>query len=294
MQATSFTAEAIEAAENHTHGYRWTPDETVEVPFEPIFPYNFGAAGCINSNIEDMSRWVRLQLGEGSFEGQRLVSAENLAFTRTPKVAIKEDGLYALGWSVQITPGGRVVWHNGGTYSYGAYVGLLLEQDVGIIILTNAQNVGFPDAVGAWLVDQLLDNPPVDHVAQTLEKATRNYQASEKMFARPQSPRPSPPLEPLAGSFNNESFGKADVRVDGDALVMELTGTGAQLKLESWDGEIFTARLMPEGRFAATAKNIGPLPSAFAQFQIDEGGKLGVLRLSFDDGQAYQFRREEK
>jgi len=28
------------------------------------------------------------------------------------------------------------------------------------------------------------------------------------------------------------------------------------------------------------------------QFQIDKEGKLNLLRLSFDDGQAYEFRRE--
>ena len=35
-----------------------------------------------------------------------------------------------------------------------------------------------------------------------------------------------------------------------------------------------------------------PGPSGFVQMQIDKDGRLGVLRLSFDDGQAYDFRRE--
>jgi CubicO group peptidase (beta-lactamase class C family) len=39
MTETSFTAEAITAAANHAEGYRWTPDGTIEVPFEPLFPY---------------------------------------------------------------------------------------------------------------------------------------------------------------------------------------------------------------------------------------------------------------
>jgi hypothetical protein len=30
----------------------------------------------------------------------------------------------------------------------------------------------------------------------------------------------------------------------------------------------------------------------FVQLQMDKDGKLGLLRLSFDDGQAYEFRRE--
>jgi hypothetical protein len=40
------------------------------------------------------------------------------------------------------------------------------------------------------------------------------------------------------------------------------------------------------------AENLGPRPSGFVQFQMDKEGKLNLLRLSFDDGQAYEFRRE--
>ena len=49
---------------------------------------------------------------------------------------------------------------------------------------------------------------------------------------------------------------------------------------------------MPLGRFAAVADNLGPLPVGFVQFQMDKDGKLNVLRLSFDDGQAYEFKRQ--
>ena len=82
------------------------------------------------------------------------------------------------------------------------------------------------------------------------------------------------------------------VALEGDALVMEIQATGANLKLEPWDGDVLTAKIMPLGRFAAIAENLGPLPIGFAQFQIDKEAKLSLLRLSYDDGQAYEFRRE--
>ena len=98
MKETTYTAAAIEAAPNHASGYRWTPDGTVEVPFTQIFPYDFDGAGDINSTMEDGARWLRFQLGNGAFEGHQIVSAENLAVTHTPKVAMSDkvglcDGL---------------------------------------------------------------------------------------------------------------------------------------------------------------------------------------------------------
>jgi CubicO group peptidase (beta-lactamase class C family) len=290
MKDSSYTAAAIAAAPNHAEGYRWTPSGMIEVPFTQVFPYDYGGAGDINSNVEDMARWVRLQLGNGSFEGRRIVSAASMAAARTPKVAASDKAFYALGWIVQQTPNGNIVWHNGGTTGFGAYLGLLLDKGVGVIVLANA--VGFPDAIGGWTTDRILGNPDVDHAANILKAATAKYDAAVKMFAKPEHPRPFPPLAPLAGHFANPSIGKASVTVDGDALIMEFTATGAKLKLEPWDGDVFTAKLMPLGRFVAIAEDLGPLPMAFGQFQIDKEAKLNVLRLSLDDGQAYEFIRE--
>jgi CubicO group peptidase (beta-lactamase class C family) len=294
MKESSYTAEAIASAPNHAEGYRWTPEGTVPVPFTQLFPYDFGGAGDINSTVEDTARWVRLQLSNGTFEGRRLVSPENLAKTRTPEVAVNDKMFYAMGWVVQQTPKGNIIWHNGGTMSFGAYIGFVPDANVGVTVLTNETNVGFPDAVGLWVLDRILGNPSVDHVAKTLEGAKSKYESTRKQFARPDKPRPSSPLAPLAGNFANPGFGKALVRPEGDALIMELPSTGAQLKLEPWDGDIFAVRLMPSGRFAAVAKNLGDEPNALGQFQADATGKLSVLRIIFDDGQAYEFRRETK
>jgi hypothetical protein len=83
-----------------------------------------------------------------------------------------------------------------------------------------------------------------------------------------------------------------NLRADSDGLVLVLQGSGAQLRLDPWDGDVFTVRLVPAGQFAAVAENLGPRPLGFVQTQIDKEGRLGVLRLSFDDGQAYEFSRE--
>lgn len=292
MQDSSYTADAIQAAANHANGYRWTPNGTVEVPFTQLFPYDFGGAGDINSTIEDMARWVRLQLGNGSFEGQPIVSPENLAFTRTPKVAISDKMAYALGWVIKQTPNGNIVWHNGGTLGFGAFIGMVPDRDVGIIVLTNAVNMGMPDAVGLWTLDRLLGNPEADHVGERLEAARTTFETAAQLFGKPANPRPFPPLAPLVGGFSHPSMGKAAVVLEGEALVMTFPATGAKLTLEPWDGEVFTAKLLPIGRFAAVAADLGPLPNGFVQFQIDKNAKLNRLRLSLDDGQAYEFTRE--
>jgi hypothetical protein len=250
-------------------------------------------AGDINSNIEDMARWLRLQLGDGVFEGRRIVSAENLGYTRRAKVAITDKAFYALGWIQVQTPNGDIVWHNGGTSSFGAFVGMAPDRHVGIVILTNVTNVGFPDALGFWFFNAILGNPRVDYVAKKLEESTAGYQKDLARFDRPAQARPAPaPLASLAGAYVNPAIGKAVVRQEGDALVMDFATGGAKMRLDPWDGSIFTANLVPIGAFAAIAANEGPGPSGFVQFLIDPAGTLSTLRMSDTNGQEFDFQRE--
>jgi hypothetical protein len=109
-------------------------------------------------------------------------------------------------------------------------------------------------------------------------------QTTAKLIAKPANPRPFPALAPL---------GVAVVAQDDNALVVELQATGAKLRLEPWDGDIFIARLMPIGPFGPIVE--GAMRKGFVQFQMDKDGKLNLLRLSSEQEastQAYEFRRE--
>lgn len=293
MGHSSLTAEAISAEPNHAMGYRWTPDGSVEVPFTPVFPYRFGGAGAINSNIDDLSAWLRLHLGEGMFEGKRLVSAEGLAFTKTPRTPLLPNLVYAMGWVVQLTPNGEIVWHNGGTTAFGAYIGTVAARDVAVVVLTNETNVGFPDAIGQWVLDSLLGNPRVDHVAAKLAAAKAGASAAGKVFAPRPAAEPGPPSATLAGSYANPAFGGATLAAAGEDLTAKLAATGAELKLRHRSGATYTVELTEAGGMAPVVANLGPGPLGFAEFQIDRNGALAGFRLLLqDNGQTYDFARE--
>jgi CubicO group peptidase (beta-lactamase class C family) len=292
MRNTTYSAAAMTASANHAVGHRYTVDGSVEVPFEQLSPYDHDGAGDINSNIEDMAKWLSLQLAGGTLDGRRIVSHENLAYTRTPKVAMSDKAFYALGWVVQQTPNGDIVWHNGGTLGFGAMVALQFDRNLGVIVLSNQSNVGMPDALGLWTLDRLLGNPMVNHGAIVLAGAKTRYADDVKQFARPADPQPSPALGPLAGNFGNPAFGKAVLRMDGGIAALEFAASGAKLRLDPWNGALYAATLSPEGKFAAMVANLGPLPIAFMQFQNDKDGNPTTLRLTFSDGQAYDFKRE--
>lgn len=292
MGDTSLTAAAIEQAARGTIGHIWTAEGPIEVPFTPIFPYGFEGAGAINSTVDDMSEWLRLLLADGKFAGQQVVSAENLAVVRMPRVAITDRASYAMGWVLKSTPNGQVTWHNGGTPSYGAFVGTLLDRDVGIVVLTNMTNTGMPDAIGEWALDRLLGNPEVDYLGVAHERIENASATAKASFTAPADPLPAPPLAGLTGSFFNPNFGDLEVTADGDALRAEIKETGAVIRLAPWNGSSFVANLEPDGRFEGIAANLAPFPLGFALFRQGPDGAAESLQLALAEGQPYDFTRK--
>ena len=193
MTRTSSTAAAIEADANHAEGHRFDGNGAVAIPFDPSFPYILGPAGNINSSVDDMTKWVRTLVGRGTFEGKAIVSEAGLRYTWTPKVALNDQQSYALGWVIQELPEGRVVWHNGGTSGFGAHVGLIPEENVGIVVLSNSENRGFPDAAAMWFYRRILGEPDFDHLAQAAAASKAKFDAEAASYVKPADARGAAP-----------------------------------------------------------------------------------------------------
>jgi len=291
MEDSTYTFEALENAPNRASGHRWTPEGTIEVPYTPIFPYHLSGAGNINSNVEDMAKWLRLQLGAGTFEGRQIVSSANLAVTHMPRVALNDKLSYAMGWYQLQMRNGSILWHDGDALSSSSFVGLSTEKNVGVVILNNETDVSFPLALGTWVFDKILGNTEIDYVAMKLADEEAGYAARAAQFAKPAKPRPAPPLGQLAGDFVSPSFGPVSVVVDGDGLVMDIKATGAQLRIDPWDGDVFYAHLMPTGMFGPIV-DLDYMMKGFVQYRIGTDGQLSVLFLTLADGQRFAFHRK--
>src|SRR5215469_2559265 len=83
-------------------------------------------AGGISSTVRDLTRWVRLQLGNGVFEGRELIKGIELERTHTPVInrgpnygVTKRDDFYGLGWGIDYAPHGTT-WRHAGAFEKGA------------------------------------------------------------------------------------------------------------------------------------------------------------------------------
>jgi CubicO group peptidase (beta-lactamase class C family) len=125
MSATSLTTRVAERAADHAspHQKSATAPEPKVVPWRNLD--NIAPAGAINSSVDDLARWVRLQLNGGLFEGRRLISERNVEEMHTPQMHMRPEdegrswnpdtiqSSYGLGWTVHDYRGLHLVSHGG-------------------------------------------------------------------------------------------------------------------------------------------------------------------------------------
>lgn len=209
-----------------------------------VVPYtnidNAAAAGAINSNVADMTKWLRFQLDSGRVNGKRLVSKRNFIETHSPQVVTRLDSTYrafnpfthvrsyAFGWQVMDYRGREMLSHAGNLAGMNAMVGLLPEEKTGIVVLTNLEGNALRESIMYKVFDLYLGAPPRDWSrVSLLEKASfDSIDARDRRDAdarRVRGTRTSLPLTRYAGTYSDSLYGAAKVRVEGGHLVLDLS-----------------------------------------------------------------------
>jgi CubicO group peptidase (beta-lactamase class C family) len=193
-------------------------------------------AGSITASAADLAKWVRFQLGDGTFAGKRLVSAAGLAETHTPQTVIRLEGItkdlhpdtlqmsYGMGWVVQDYRGHLLVSHAGAIDGFRAHVTLVPRARLGIVLLNNLHQTRMNLAVSNSLVDLLLGLPRKDwnaHVAAQMRKLeeANEQRLRERNARRHHGTRPSRELSAYAGTYEEPAYGTLRVALERGVLV---------------------------------------------------------------------------
>jgi CubicO group peptidase (beta-lactamase class C family) len=148
---TVFMLASVSKSLASTEVARHTRDADAESP----------AAG-VSSSVNDMAKWMRLQLAAGKFDGKQIVDGDALLATQTPQIVSKppaspssRPSFYGLGLNVGSDDSGRVRLSHSGAFNLGASTAFLLipALNLGIIALCNGMPIGVPEAVANSFAD---------------------------------------------------------------------------------------------------------------------------------------------
>jgi len=256
MSRSTFSVDSMQTTADYARPYGGGRDTTLAVDYRPLD--DIGPAGSINSSVSEMTAWVQLFLNDGRHEDAQLIDSTTVAELTRPRIVLDDirpfmpdtNGslLYALGWLQETHGGERLLWHSGGIDGFSAMVGMMPEQDVGWVILTNKGGSPAPSILLYELADRVLDRDgedwnerirsfyaEQDSEPDTAETDTTAADTTEATDEEKSAPGPSHSLEDYVAEYTNPGYGTFTVTMEGDSLAGRYGRFSSTLRHRQYD-----------------------------------------------------------
>lgn len=295
MTASSTSIKDLKNSDNVAAPHSKIDNNVTPVPWRNID--NIAPAGSINSNVVDMAQWVRLQLGQGSFQNQRLISSGAVKEMHTPQTVMRTDPPYSLfypeahflnyglGWFLSDYKGRKLVDHGGAIDGMRALVALIPEEKLGLVVLSNRGGTILPVALMYRIFDAYLGVAPGRDWNADLLKSVKSLEAQGEEAAkkseagRIKDTKPTHAPEQYAGTYKNDLYGDVKVTHENGKLNLRF-GPAFTSDLEHWHYDTFRAKFP-----GATVAN------AFVTFALNAQGKIDNAILNLPGVAEYPFKR---
>ncbi len=247
---------------------------------------SWGACG-LNSSVNDIARWMRMQLGHGSFDGKQIVSREQIwdmwqpytvmpisegAFQANPA---RNFQAYGLGFALYDWHGRKIVSHGGGLDGMISQLAIVPGENLGVIVLTNSES-----SASRYVRDRVLEcflgvtNRPdrsAEGIAAQAKSDQSDAEAREKQnAARVPDAKPTLALDGYAGRYTGDLYGDVNITLEGDHLVLRLgPAPNFVADLEPWHYNTFQIKWRDTVKYN--------FPRGFVNFTIDATGKPDQL-----------------
>ncbi|HLW64411.1 MAG TPA: serine hydrolase [Gemmataceae bacterium] len=193
------------------------------------FPFPLpNPAGSVYSSANDMGKWLRFQLGDGTWNGRRLVSATNLDETHKPNIIIPmiEAAVatypytvqltYAMGWVVQDYRGVKLISHGGIVEGFKVNLALVPAEQIGIGVLVNEHATLMSMATINSILDLMLGAPAKDwnaHFGQLMQAQDKSIKEANarREHDRDLNDKPSLSFADYAGIYEHPAYGECRV-----------------------------------------------------------------------------------
>ena len=249
---------------------------------------SIGLAG-LNSSVSDVAKWLRLQLGRGTFEGKQIFKKERSGemwqqniFIGVNPFPAKEAPTqmfsgYGLGWFLNDYRGRKVVSHSGGLDGMITQTAMMPQENLGLVVLTNSES-GAIGILRNKIFDVFTDSPKRDWNAEALERTkqakVREMDENKKVDAsRVQNTKPSLMPKDYAGTYASEMYGDVTVKEENGKLVLRLApAPNFVADLEHWHYDTFQIKWRSSVNYN--------FPRGWVTFTLDGAGKTDQLKIN--------------
>lgn len=190
---------------------------------------NIAPAGSMNSNVEDLARWVRVHLNGGK---PLALSEKTVREMHSSQMHMQQaqwgrnftdetnQMTYGMGWFLQDFRGEHIISHGGAIDGFRAQITLLPKQKLGIIVLANLGSDNMPEALRWKLVDHILKTSDrKDWDAFLIDRGAKAAAAERFDPKKIPDTKPSLPLTSYVGDYSEPAYGTARISMTGKGLL---------------------------------------------------------------------------
>ncbi|CAN5564991.1 serine hydrolase [soil metagenome] len=257
----------------------------------------------LNSSVADLSKWIRLQLGRGTFEGKKIFSEAQSWQMWSPntlqpisEAASKANptrhfNAYAMGWGVSDYYGRKIVSHSGGLDGMLSYTVLIPEENVGFVILTNNESPSLQIMMNK-IRDVFVGAPKRDwndeaKGVMAAGKAATDEENKKIDAARLPNTKPSIAIPAYAGTYSSQMYGGVTIVEENGKLVLRLgPAPNFVADLTHWHLDTFELHWRPSVHYN--------FPRGFVTFTIDKNGKTDMLKIDQPNNDFWFYELELK
>ena len=279
MTATSSRFDDFWGRENKAYGHMKVDGKWVHKKQRQ--PDAQSPAGGCSTSVNDLAKWMRLQLGDGKFEGKQIIAQSAIAETHKPHMLTGMSPLsgrpdfYGLGFNVSYDKNGRLVLGHSGAFVLGAgtNVRMIPSEQLGICVVTNGSPVGVAEGLANTFTDSALyGEQSQDWLALFAQifadPATLGENVGDYTHP-PAAPRAALANDAYTGVYENEFWGEVKVS-EVDGKLNALLGKDLSVPLKHYDRDTFTFELTCEDLGGVSAMTFTVSPAGKAQSVLVE------------------------
>ncbi len=210
-------------------------------------------AGGVSSSVDDMSKWMRLQIANGKFEGKQIVDEKAIKETHHPCMLTQFNpfnntpGFYGLGFNVNYDEKGRLRLSHSGAFAMGAATNTVIMpgEELGIIVLTNAFPIGVAEALAQTFTDMAIDGKSSQDWFSVFKKvfadpATLGEAPGFDYAKAPDIVRAAGPNKTYVGKYSNKFFGPMEIIEKDGGLSIVLGPKRMTSPMKHYNNDVFT------------------------------------------------------
>jgi CubicO group peptidase (beta-lactamase class C family) len=242
------------------------------------------SAGGHVATLNDLARWITVQMDAGMLDGKRVFPAEVVALShrmiaphtvaQSKRFAYFDREGWGAGWDIGSYEGEPMVSRFGSYSSTRSHVSMLPRRRIGVVAQVNGQPGGIAtDLIAAYAYDLEAGKPNAREVMERrfqelvarLGPGLRQLAVSESTRASRQRPLERP-LGEYAGSYYNEAYGTVSFEQRNDALAFRWGALWGPVEVFDASKHVLRIELVGSGS-TVTFRFEGPGPAKSIELQ---------------------------